>query len=72
MTHERLSGTHKPAVYDLLVSMEAHQKRVRRDSEELGESRRALGREFGVAGGAVIQSRTRACPHWVEKTDLRR
>ena len=32
----------RPAIHDLLVSMAAHQERVRRDSEKLGEAGRAL------------------------------
>lgn len=36
----------RPAVHDLLVGMAAHQERVRRDSEELGENGRALIREL--------------------------
>jgi hypothetical protein len=36
----------RPAIHDLLISMAAHQERVRRDSEGLGESGRALIKEL--------------------------
>jgi hypothetical protein len=36
----------RPAVHDLLISMAAHQERVRRDSEDLGEAGRTLIREL--------------------------
>ena len=36
----------RPLIHDMLVSMAAHQERVRRDSERLGESSRALIRDL--------------------------
>jgi hypothetical protein len=46
MNHILVKARARPAIYDMLVGMAAHQERVRRDSELLGESGRALIKEL--------------------------